>query len=282
MKFTGPSDKTRPRLHILAIGIDKYLDEKLAPPLDLAEKDARTFAERIVDAAAGLYDQVLPPMLVLGPNATRANLEREIARLAADIQPRDTFILFASGHGYASNGRFYFLPQNFRSGSSRLATDAIGQDQLQDWLANRIKARKAIILLDTCQSGALVAGHQRSRVDAPAAEAGVGRLHEATGRPVLTAAAAGQSALEGVVDPKGEKHGVFTWAVLDALRNGDANGNGLIELSELVAHVQRTVPKVAAEMGGTARAAIAQPISDRQTARFGSRGENFVVVRRLP
>jgi hypothetical protein len=86
----------------------------------------------------------------------------------------------------------------------------------------------------------------------------------------LTAAAAGQDAIEGVVGADGKRHGVFTSAILDALRNGDANGDGLIELSELVAHVQNVVPKVAAELG------------DEQAARFGSRGENFVVTRRLP
>ena len=74
---------------------------------------------------------------------------------------------------------------------------------------NRIEARKAVILLDTCESGALVSGYARSRSDAPASEAALGRLHEATGRPVLTAAAEGNPAFEGY-----EGHGVFTWALL--------------------------------------------------------------------
>jgi hypothetical protein len=61
---------------------------------------------------------------------------------------------------------------------------AISLDRLQDWIADRIKAKKAIILLDTCESGALVGGYTRSRIDVPASEAAVGRLHEALGRPV--------------------------------------------------------------------------------------------------
>jgi WD40 repeat protein len=282
LKFMGPSDKTRSRLHILAIGIDKYVDEKFAPPLDLAETDAKAFAESMKWATTGLYDQIRVT-LALGQNATRDNLSKIINNLAAEINPRDSFILFAAGHGVSSNGRFYLIPQDYKSGSSGgLAIGAIGPYHLQDWLANRIKARKAIILLDTCESGALIAGHARPRVSGPASEAAVGRLHEATGRPVLTAAAAGQFAHEGLIGAAGQRHGVFTWAVLDALHKGDTNGNGLIELSELVAHVQSVVPKVAAEMRGIARAATAEPVSDRQTARFGSRGEDFVVARRLP
>ena len=110
------------------------------------------------------------------------------------------------------------------------------------------KARKAIPLLDTCERGALVAGHTQSRINQPASEAAIGRLHEATGRPVLTAAASGKAAFEGY-----KSQGAFTWALLDASRNGDANANGTIELSELAAHVQNVVPKLGAELGSLAR-----------------------------
>lgn len=172
------------------------------------------------------------------------------------------------------------IPQDYDGGPNptSLAQRAIDQNRLQDWLANRIKAKKAIVLLDTCESGALISGYMRSRTDLPASEAGVGRLHEATGRPVLTAAASGQYAHEGIIAGSGDRHGVFTWALLDALRNGDRNGDGLIELSELVRHVQSIVPKIAE---GLARAAIAEPVLGVQTPRFGSRGEDFPLVRRL-
>ena len=71
----------------------------------------------------------------------------------------------------------------------------------------------------------------------------MGRQHVATGRPVLTAAAAGQFVHEGVIAGTGERRGVFTWALLDALKNGDTNGDGYIQLSELVTHVQNMVPQ---------------------------------------
>jgi hypothetical protein len=52
---------------------------------------------------------------------------------------------------------------------------------------------------------------------------------------VLSAAAVGQSARNGQIGASGEKHGLFTRAVLDALRNGDANS------SALRAAIQRSV-----------------------------------------
>jgi uncharacterized caspase-like protein len=185
-----------------------------------------------------------------------------VRRFAQGIHQRDTVLLFAAGHGYSLNGRFYLIPQDCQGGNNpeALATGAIGQDRLQDWLAH-IKAGKAIVLLDTCESGALIGGHTRARIEGAVSEAAVGRLHEATGRPVLTAAASGQFAHEGLVGSSGTTHGIFTWAILDALRNGDRNGNDLIELSELVAHVQEKVPGLAAKLKRGSRAApvIATP-----------------------
>jgi hypothetical protein len=69
--------------------------------------------------------------------------------------------------------------------------------------------------------------------------------------------------------------------VLDPLRKGDANGNGIIELSELVRHVQSMVPKIAADLGGAGRAATSEPEFGKQAARFGSRGEDFAIAQRL-
>jgi hypothetical protein len=37
---------------------------------------------------------------------------------------------------------------------------------------------------------------------------------------------------EGQITSTGEYRGIFTWAVLDALRNGDEDNDGFIELSE--------------------------------------------------
>lgn len=292
--FTGTADAVKPKLHILAIGVDKYVDRGWTPPgsnarvmfgpLGLAVKDATTLAADIRHAATGLYADVRVE-LALDEQAARENLEATVDRFAKGVHPRDTVILFAAAHGYSVSGRFYLIPQDFQGGTNpeALAARAIGQDLLQDWLANRIKARKTIVLLDTCESGALIGGHTRARTEGGASEAAVGRLHEATGRPVLTAAATGQFAHEGVVGPSGTTHGIFTWALLDALRNGDRNGNGVIELSEIVAHVQAQVPGLAAKLKREGRAAsvVATPEYGKQSARFGSRGEDFALVRRL-
>lgn len=290
IRLDGVTDGAKPKLHVLAIGINAYIDKgwtppgKTAllkfPPLNLAVKDATALAVALKQAGVGQYSEI-KVTLALDHDATLAGLEKIIDRMAADINPRDTLVLFAAAHGTSLNGRFYMIPQDYDGGNNPAALQAraVGQDRLQEWIANRIKAKRAIVLLDTCESGALVGGYARSRTDVPASEAAIGRLHEATGRPVLTAAAEGKPAFEGY-----QGHGVFTWALLDALKNGERNANGTIELSELVAHVQDQVPKIAAKLNGRGSTTVAARGSagERQSARFGSRGEDFAVVRRLP
>jgi WD40 repeat protein len=290
MTYTVPaSPRTKSKLHILAIGVDKYTDTgwqrpgatsvERWSPLTLAVKDARAAADRIRRAAGDLHSEVVITT-VLDEQATRLGIEAAMDTVASRVGPHDTFILYIAGHGTTANGQFYFVPQDFQSGPGAYQKAAIGQDRFQDWLANKIRARRALVLLDTCQSGALVAGHLRSRIDAPASEAGIGRLHEATGRPVLTAAAAGRDAFEGY-----RGHGFFTWAFLDAFDHGDADRDGTITLSELVAHVQTTVQRISLE-GSTGRAlnqtgpaSGSAQLELLQTARFGSRGEDFPIAR---
>ena len=287
IKFTNSVDQTKPKLHVLAIGINQYVDRGWISQqgnhtqfgiLRRAVNDAVAIGDELKRAGSGLYDEVLV-VPVLDRQATIENLEAVVTQMALQIHPRDTFVLFAAGHGYSHEGRFYLIPQDYQGGTNPTALTklAINQARLQDWIGNRIKARKALILLDTCESGALTSGYWRSRVDDPAADASIGRLHEATGRPVLTAAAQGQDALEF----RKMQHGIFTSALIDALRHSAVNEDGLVMLSALVAHVQDLVPKLIKDPKEREAMLRRGSAGGPQSARFGSRGENFPIGRRL-
>lgn len=291
VQWKAAPNQPGPKLLVIAVGIDGYADRQFGP-LSLAVRDAEAFGAAMQAAGkGGRYAEVDVTTVV--KDATAEHIERAIDAMVAKMHPRDTFIFFAAAHGKAENGRFYLIPQDFRSGADNsVVAGGIGQDRLQDWFA-RIKARRALILLDTCESGALVATRP-SGVDAASSEAAVGRLNEATGRPVLTAAAATQPALER----KALGHGVFTYALLDALVKGDRDRNGTIELSELVDHIQSVTPEISQKMQSQGAAAVSRPsnrgavqLGDapivsryaafRQKPKLGSRGENFTIVNTL-
>ena len=286
--YDGAADAAKPKLFVLAIGVNKYVDkggqDGQFRPLAGSVPDAKAFAAEMEKAGAGQYERVRVT-LALDENATLAKLDAAVARIASEISPRDSFVLYAAAHGYSLGGNYYMIPQDYQGGGDpqALKARAVSQERIQEWLASRIKAKRAIILLDTCESGALTGGYAKSRTEeGPVSEAAVGRLHEATGRPVITAASPGKSAYENY---KG--HGVFTYALIEALHQGDTNNNGKIEVSELAAHVERRVPELFAELKqsgfvvkGLARARGGG--GDAQTAHFGSTGEDFALVARLP
>ena len=297
--YDGPANEAKPKLHVLAIGVNDYEDRGgidpvngellLFPPLSGSVPDAKAFGAEMEKAGAGQYAEVRVT-LALDGEATLATLEAAFNKLAREVGPRDTFVFYAAAHGFSTGGRYYMIPQDYQGGPDpdALKTRAIGQERIQDWIANRIKAKRALILLDTCESGALTGGYAKSRTEGPASEAAIGRLHEATGRPVLTAASGGKSAYEGY---KG--HGVFTYALMEALHEADTNNNGKIEVSELAAHIEKRVPELFAELKQSGwvvkgltvallRRGEGEEEDMTQTAHFGSTGDDFAIVARLP
>jgi hypothetical protein len=63
------------------------------------------------------------------------------------LPERDSYSYIKSELSHSVNGRFFLIPQDYQGGIDRaaLAKNAIGQDRMQDWVANRVKAKKAII-----------------------------------------------------------------------------------------------------------------------------------------
>ena len=122
-------------------------------------KDAKAFADSMKKAAAGLYGEVRVTL-----RSTRRRPATTSTRSSTKIAARDPPARYLHPlrrrPRHSENGRFYLIPQDYQGGANpaALAARAIDQDRLQDWLANRIKAKRAIILLDTCESGRWSAG----------------------------------------------------------------------------------------------------------------------------
>jgi hypothetical protein len=173
------------------------------------------------------------------------------------------FVFFLSGHGKTVDGRFYFIPQDFRyQGEQSIVEKGISQEMFQSWFS-KIAASKSILLFDSCESGSLTADRLAMRGLEQAAA--VERLTRAMGRTVLSAATESTPALEGYAG-----HGVFTYAVLDALARGDANNDGFIDMTELAGYVDAIVPDLSHKAFGF-----------RQVPQMKLVGSNFPFARRM-
>jgi WD40 repeat protein/uncharacterized caspase-like protein len=233
IKWDGTKTATPPKLYVLAVGVNDYYDSRLR--LAYAVPDAKALAEGFQKAGNGLYAGV-EVRTVLDSDVTLANLDKVFAEISQKVKPRDVFVFFLAGHGKTKNGRYYFLPRDFRyEDETSIEKAGMGQDKFQAWFAS-IPARKSILLYDTCESGSLTGANARGS-DVDERLGALNRMARATGRTFLTATTDDAPALEGY-----RGHGVFTYALLDALDHADINKNGLIEVSEIADYIDQKVP----------------------------------------
>jgi WD40 repeat protein len=234
----GGQPSSRPRLYILALGVNDYFDSRFT--LRYAVSDARKLIEGLKESGRGLYDGEPEVVGLFDSDVTVEKVDAAFAALATRVRENDVFIFFGAGHGVTHDGRYFFLPRDFRFQTvESYGRSAIGQDRWQAWFA-AIRARKALLIFDTCESGTLTEDPAAAGVRGGLQQAAaIGRLIQATGRLWLTAAAGDRPAREGY-----NGHGVFTYALLDALARADRNSNELVEVSELVGHVDALVPEI--------------------------------------
>lgn len=231
----------KPRLFVLAAGVNAYADPRIK--LSFALSDAEAIARGFHDAAGDLYELV-EVKLMTDADVRRDTLDAAFSEIAAKTRASDVFVLYLAGHGKTVDGRYYFIPQDFKVDgelsesaiNAAVKTRAIAQDQLQRWFAS-IGAHKSVILFDTCDSGTLTGdAGETQQLERGAAN---DRLAQATGRSIITASGGSEEALEGY-----RGHGLFTYEVLDAINQADGDGNGTVEINELAAYVYAQVTEL--------------------------------------
>jgi hypothetical protein len=252
-------DLAKPDLWVLAVGVGDYrnLPERLrlhGPPGD-ASGVAALF--RAMEGKA--YAHVHVNQLV-DAAATPAAIRDGVAWLA-QMKPNDVGILFLAGHGlkqdegsdmvFATAG-FAVTPDGKSLDPASFTRDAVGWRDISEGVG-RAKGR-VLVLLDACHSGHF---SQETVVENDDLAATLAQENRAGG--VVFAASKGKqlsyepdSARALVLDPgqaravsfdSGSPHGFFTGAFLAAMADpaSDHNGDGAIQLSEMIDEVERRV-----------------------------------------
>lgn len=222
----------RDRLYVLAIGIDRFVSRDV-PQLHYAVADATGFVEAVRRAAAPLYRSIEVTLLA-NENATRARIMAAFDAVAQQVRSNDAFVLYVATHGERSslNGHFLLIPNDesdVRSAAA-MARDAIDEGALVAALA-RIKAKNALLFLDTCHAGTLT-------VDSLA------NIGHETGRYLLAAA----SPLQEALDSYDNRNGVLVYAVREGLAGRAAmDPDGTVSALALGEYVSRRVGQLARE-----------------------------------
>ena len=192
----------------VVIGINRYTDPTI-PQLDNAVGDARAIG-KLLESTLGYETLVLE-------NASKQSIVRTFNRLATELAPRDSVVIYYAGHGE--------LIEASKLGYWQLAdSDA---KKPETWLSNaditrlvgQISASQVALISDSCYSGSLV--DERIRGGITATDPSV--LLE--GRTVVVMSSGGN---EPVFDAGRDGHSPFAYNLMDNLSkvsNWQAGGN---------------------------------------------------------
>ena len=187
-----------------------------------------------------LYKNVYTKILT-NNNATREGILDALDWLEDEPSQGDVVVLFISSHGFKEDEASYIMPYDGKA--DKLRATAIGFHDINQTVTNLSsqngRACRVLLLLDACHSGQFgVQGTKGdSQLDIDDAvqtlnrkEYGVMMFHSSTGNEI------------SYEDAKW-KHGAFTYAILESLRDGkgDTNGNGIISFDELGVYVKERV-----------------------------------------
>ena len=230
--FTG--DGPLPKLHVVAVGINKYSDPRLT--LGYSVPDAKSIVEQLQRSAKGAFSAVDVHALYDG-EATRANVIAALKGLTG-VDENDVVVVYLAGHGIVVGDDWIFLPheatmqkkfEDYRKG-------AITAHEIQDALV-AAQAQRVLVMINSCQSGATVETFERQQ---NFERRYIRNFSRVAGVTVIAASRRDQEAIE--LPSLG--HGLFTYVVLKGL-DGDADNaprDGNVTAHEIVQYADVQIP----------------------------------------
>lgn len=225
----------RSTLWVLSVGVSKYRDPRL--DLQFAEADARAVASALAEQRGRRVYHDVHALVLTDEQVTRESILTAIRGFIEKAEADDVAAIFMAGHGVRDliTGTYYFLPHP--ATGEDFFTKGLRVEELNDMVRILQRTvRHVVVLLDTCHAGALGVDLPQMQVanDLPAQV-------RAEGVFLLAATKPGDESKE--VPKLG--HGVFTYALLNALHGKAATGDdGLLSLAELVIYLGEEVPRL--------------------------------------
>jgi len=227
-----------PRVFLLAVGIDQFMNPNMAPTLQFAVKDSNDFAQAVRDKLGSAYRNAPVVVRILqNQAATSAGLQQALEQLQKDVRPNDLLIWFVASHGTLDSRAQYGIVLHDWDGrfneGSLFSTGQILE------AARRIRAFNQFVILDTCHAGgvsSLVSGLYDARLTVLARNMG---LH------VFASASATEEAVDGY-----QGNGLFTHTLLTGLRTPAADGNAdhRVTIKELGDYARRETKRIARQV----------------------------------
>jgi hypothetical protein len=229
----------------LVVGISQFHDKHL-PRLNFTSKDAKDFTNFLLDPNVGHFKPENVHSFTDGEVTTR-QLKMELNWLARSAQPNDMVVIFLSSHGTPRNRdtadvNYIATSDTETEPEDNLFGSSIPLADISDIVRSRVKAKRTVILLDTCHSGAAIKGAQAGAAlkDSAPSDNAIDRIRQGVGRAILTSSSPDEQSYEG----KPYDNGYFTHFLLEALRKNKGNST----MEQVYASLSPNVSKAAASI----------------------------------
>ncbi len=212
----------------LIVGISHFKNPQY--DLKVAAKDAQDFYNYLVNEANFRRDHVL---LLLDGKATRQQIMSAFGDhfLPAVCEPGDLVVVYVSTHGTPKTkdkgGRNYIAA--YDTDANDLYATGVDMDELNKRLLEGVKTDRALIIMDTCYSGAGIPGARALNV---ADNFSANELAQGCGHLVISSSSPNEKAYESRVS----NNGVFTKYLIEALRK-----NNKVDVKTAFAEVEKQV-----------------------------------------
>jgi hypothetical protein len=226
---------------IIGVSLYKYHDGGLND-LGYADADARAIRDFLQRREGGGFspsDILYLENAQATINAVRQAMSSFPARAGRD----DLLFIFLAAHGAPDPydpSKLYFLLHDTKVAD--MANTALPMNELKEELEAKVRAGRAVVLIDTCHSAGLSG---RQLVGTRALENNLvnlyaTKLYKEEGRAVMTSSDVSEVSQESA--RWGGGHGIFTFAILEAFRGAaDVNLDRLITAGELFDYVRDRV-----------------------------------------
>ena len=245
--------KANPNIYIIAIGVNDYKGPQLH--LKYAASDAVGFASALTPAAQKLLNTDTAEHVktyVFTTNRENADkpykkaIKDRLEKIAAEAKANDILLVFFAGHGvlFGDKKTFYLLTAEASAFDlSGVENEvAISYKELSEWMRN-IAANKQVLIMDACNSGAVVPGARGIPADLARAQE---NLKDQTGTNLLAASASGMSAYEATEFGQG----YLTYGLLSAIKNQDGlTEHKFIDIATWFSAAVKKVTELAQETG---------------------------------
>ena len=248
IEYTGEVIATS-TLHVLAVGINKY--KNASYNLNYAQPDAFSFVEKLNERSRAIFKSV-NRVEIYDEEATKENIITGFKSMIARAKPEDVFMFYYAGHGTLdeeNNDEYFLVPTDITKlygDPEQLRTRGISATDIKGFLT-QIKSQKQIVLMDACHSGGAVKSFSTRGVATD--EKAMVQLARSSGVVMIASSGTKQLATEF----EALKHGVFTYALLEALDGKADNGDRKITVNELKFYMEDRVPELTRQYGGQAQ-----------------------------